>query len=698
MATIPTYSSDDQSFASSLDPTELASGESTAKAHGAAKSAIESIGVYLPQQQVSTADVLAGCKNRIRVPLERLTGIQFRRRVSQGEYSIDLAAAALADCLARSRHKPEDFDLIICTNISRYDGPRHVSYEPSTAMKLRQRFGLKNALAFDLSNACAGMWSGVYLVDAMIRSGEIRRGLVISGEYITHLTETAQQEITDYMDPQLASLTLGDAGVAVALEASSSPAVGFHRIEMYTLSKYSKHCIAKAVHKSDCVAAMYTDAIKVTAAVVPHAVTHAEDLLRRLGQPLHRVDHFVPHQTSRLSMMDAIKEIQSRFGVDLTDRLVNNLTERGNTSSTSHFLALRDAIVQGRIRSGENIVFCISGSGQTTGTAVYTCDNLPERLTADSPHSVPQPKPLEPDPVFPVRVAINTIRTYEPPAGETPDSMRMLTAAAEACIAGGSYAKEAIDAVISVGMYRTDFIMEPALAALVAGELAINDDREPHDNDKTFAFDLSVGAIGFLKACYVAGELLRAGSIHNALILASEVENNREHRPERLVGLRELATATLLHESPDGEAGFVGFMFRCFDDHVGAIDSYGTWEDDGIKFLAMDRSEQAEGLLLDSIEQTVQEFLREYGLNREDIAWLLPPQISPEFVTATASRLGFAPQQTVNIAQAGADPYTSSPPLAIAHVQEQGLARPGELGLVIAAGAGIQVACALYQF
>ena len=65
---------------------------------------------------------------------------------------------------------------------------------------------------------------------------------------------------------------------------------------------------------------------------------------------------------------------------------------------------------------------------------------------------------------------------------------------------------------------------------------------------------------------------------------------------------------------------------------------------------------------------------------------------------AMAAAVEVAPQQTVNIAQAGADPYTSSPPLAIAHLLEQRAAQPGELGLVIAAGAGIQVACALYQF
>src|SRR5690606_34370661 len=135
--------------------------------------------------------------------------------------------------------------------------------------------------------------------------------------------------------------------------------------------------------------------------------------------------------------------------------------------------------------------------------AVYTCDNLPERLTAAAPGNLPQAEPMEVAPAFPVRVAIDAIQVCEPPQDKTPDSLAMLTAAGAACIEACSHSKEAIDAVISVGVYRTDFIMEPALAALVAGELEINDDRQPHDEHKTFAFDLSVGAIGWLKACYV---------------------------------------------------------------------------------------------------------------------------------------------------------------------------------------------------
>ncbi len=666
---------------------------------GNTKSLIESIGVHLPTRRVSTAEVLDGCKNRVRIPLERLTGIKYRRCAGEGEYSIDLARQALADCLRNSRWKAEDFELIVCTNISRYDSERHVSYEPSTALKLRAEFGLKNAIAFDLSNACAGMWSGVYLVDAMIRGGIIKRGLVVSGEYITHLTDTAQREIVDYMDPQMASLTLGDAGVAVALENSPSPEFGFHRIEMYTLSKYSKHCIAKALYNGNGVAAMYTDAIKVTAAVVPHAVTHAESLLRRLGKPLERVDHFVPHQTSQLSMFDAIKEIQTRFNYDLTERLINNLPERGNTSSTSHFLALRDAIAEGRVRAGESILFCISGSGQTTGTAFYTCDNLPDRMRAlHAVNGQAQPTSADTGLAFPVRLAIGAFGVCEPTQSSERDSVRLLTQAADQCLKASDCGKEQIDALISVGVYRTEFIMEPALAALVAGELAMNDDSQPEDEDKTFAFDLSVGSVGFLNACFVASELARAGSIENALIMASEMENNRDYAPDRLLGVREIATAALLHESSDGEMGFVGFRFRYFDEHIATCDTYGSWDDNGHPFLGIERKPGLEALYLDGMEVAVSEFLEEHGLDRSDIAWLVPSQISPGFVTSAAERLGFAAEKTVNIAVQGQDLFTSSTPLCLRHLRETGQAQTGQLGLLVEVGAGVQVACALYQF
>ncbi len=179
---------------------------------------IESIGVYLPSNSVSTSEILNGCKNKIQFPLENITGIKNRRVAGQDEFSIDLAKNAIADCLARSKYNPADIDLLICCNISRYDDVGLMTFEPNTSIKLREYFGFTNAIVFDITNACAGMFTGIYIANALIKTGAIKRGLVVSGEYITHLSQTAQKEIESFMDTRLACLTLGDAGAALILE------------------------------------------------------------------------------------------------------------------------------------------------------------------------------------------------------------------------------------------------------------------------------------------------------------------------------------------------------------------------------------------------------------------------------------------------------------------------------------------------
>ncbi|MGO9462606.1 MAG: amino acid adenylation domain-containing protein, partial [Isosphaeraceae bacterium] len=211
---------------------------------------IESFGVYLPARVVSTAEVVSGCHLPLDFPLERMTGIRTRRMAGETEFAIDLAEKAVIDCFARSVHEPGEIDLLICCNISRCDGPgNQFSYEPTTAARLQRRFGLERATAFDISNACAGTFTAITVADAFLKTGVARRALIVSGEYITHLTRTAQKEITDFLDPRIACLTLGDSGVAIILESAPGEGVGFQDLDLYTLGKYSDLCVAKATDR-----------------------------------------------------------------------------------------------------------------------------------------------------------------------------------------------------------------------------------------------------------------------------------------------------------------------------------------------------------------------------------------------------------------------------------------------------------------
>ena len=103
---------------------------------------IESLGVYLPPKSVSSAEILRGCKHKIRIPFEQLTGVHSRRVAGETEFAIDLAERAILDCLKHSRYSASDIDILISANISRYDGPNfQFFFEPSTAVRLKHRLG-----------------------------------------------------------------------------------------------------------------------------------------------------------------------------------------------------------------------------------------------------------------------------------------------------------------------------------------------------------------------------------------------------------------------------------------------------------------------------------------------------------------------------------------------------------------------------
>lgn len=672
---------------------------------GARNTVIESLGVYLPPKAVSTQDILAGCAKPIKFPLEQFTGIYSRRMAGETEFSVDLARKAVDRCLANSRYLPNDIDLLICTNISRVDSPHHQSsFEPSTSAKLKRYFGFNNALVFDISNACTGMFTAMLIIDAFLKAGLIRRGMVVSGEYITHLTTTAQKELEGYMDQRLACLTVGDAGAAVILEQAANNAVGFHELDLYTLGRYCYDCIAKATDQEHGGAIMFTDAVRVAAVNITQALSHAAYTLDRAGWQPEILQHIIMHQTSEMSIRDAAREINTYFGREVCNQqnVIVNLRDRGNTATTTHMVALMDRILSGEIKSGEHVIFGITGSGATIGTGLYTFDDLPDRLRraarGQSPAKVSTGVVVQPTVTFAARqprVRIESVGTAAVRVKK--ETLALSEAAAEACLSTSSYSRKDIDLLIYAGVYRDEFLSEPALASIIAGELKINDTIETQQDKKTFAFDLFNGAVGFLNACQVSAEMIHAQKIRRALVVTSEIENNKVSRPDELLGIAETGSAVMLDESADGETGFGNFVFKYGDEYLESLITH-TQQEHGKTWIHRDQSERLEEYYLRLIDEAVTELLKSEQLELSRIKVVMPPQISPAFARKLRDALHIEPGRVVDIARTGADLYTSSLPHTLAYVQEHQLVEPGDIGLIISAGSGLQVGCATYYF
>lgn len=668
---------------------------------------IESLGVYLPPKAVSTKEVMAGCAKPLTFPLEQFTGIYSRRMAGETEFSVDLAKKAVENCLANSAYQPKDIDLLICTNISRYDGPEYqISFEPGTAAKLKQHFGFNNALVFDISNACTGMFTGVLIVDAFLKAGLIKRGMVVSGEYITHLTQTAQKELEGYMDQRLACLTVGDAGAAIILEQAATNAVGFHELELYTLGHYCYDCIAKASSGEYGGAIMFTDAVRVAAVNITQALSHAAYTLERAGWQPEAAQHILMHQTSAMSIRDAAREINTYYGREVCNQqnVIVNLAERGNTATTTHMVALMDRILSGALRSGEHVIFGITGSGATIGTGLYTFDDLPDRLRRSAAGQ--RPAKLEtgvvehPSVVFPLRkprVRIESAGTIPANAVVKKETLALTQAAAEDCLARSSYSREDIDLLIYAGVYRDEFLSEPALASIIAGEMKINDTVESQLYKKTFAFDLFNGAVGFLNACQVSAGMIQAGKIKRAMVVTSEIENNKVSHPGELLGIAETGSAVLLDANEDGGAGFGNFVFRYSPELAESLITY-TRQEHGKTWIQREQAAAIQDYYLRCIREAVADLLESEQLDISRVKVVMPPQISPAFVESIGDALHVERERIVNVAADGADLFTSSLPYALEYVREHQLAGPGDIGLIISAGSGLQVGCATYHF
>ncbi|BBZ25589.1 non-ribosomal peptide synthetase [Mycolicibacter hiberniae] len=667
---------------------------------------IESLGVYLPPRAVSTEQVLADCVNEVKIPLERLTGIKSRRMAGQDEFSIDLGRKAIADCLSRSSYAPEEIDLVIACNISRCDGPEHMfTFEPSTASQLRDQLGLANAVCFDINNACAGMFTGVSVAQDFLKTGLVRNALIVSGEYISHITETAQQEIEGAMDPRLACLTVGDAGAAVVLELGPNDRVGFHELDLATYSEFAKLCIAKATDGPHGGAIMVTDSVTQTAIAVKHSVPYVAAVMQRHGWRPETADQLLMHQTSEASINDAILTINRVFGAGAATRAntICNLAERGNTATTTHFVALYDYINAGRINSGDNVVLSITGSGQTIGSGLYTFDDLPDRMrragTGQSGHGARPGRSAGGRRELPAtpRVRIEGIGTA-PHAAGTPSSIQFAVDAARACLQDSGVERTEVGLVIHAGIYRDDFLSEPAVATLVAGEVGINAEPESADAAKTFAFDVLNGAVGFLNGCHMAAGMIGAGRTAHAMVLASEVENNTPDSGYARNGIAETGSGIMLSPSP-GPEGFGRFVFGHHPEHRAALVTY-TQERDGRTWLRVDRDPNLAAIYVSCLPGTVKELLMLEGLEPADIALVLPPYLPGAALDELAAHIGVDRSRFLDLAAHGqtSDPFTSTLPYQISEARQRGLVKPGDVALIMAVGSGVEVGCTTYRF
>jgi 3-oxoacyl-[acyl-carrier-protein] synthase-3 len=326
------------------------------------------------------------------------TGIRERRVAAAHETTASMAAVAGLRAIRTAGIEPEDIDLILLGTLT----PDY--WMPSTAALVKEAIGNSKAAAFDVMAACSGFVYAFATAQAYIVAGLAKHVLVIGAELLTRFLDNTDRSTC---------ILFGDGAGAVVLSASEEPA-GALGVEMTTeprgaymiwlpaggsKSPPSAETVARGEHYVRMEGKeTYRFATKTLAST-------ALESIRRSGLEPSDIDLFIPHQAN-IRIIEAVAK-----GLDLPmEKMFVNLDKYGNTSAASVPIALAEAVNEGRVEVGDNVVIVAFGAGFTSGAVTINWTADPARgIAGDAavrPEDVSVRLPVDWDSVDPIPDAL----------------------------------------------------------------------------------------------------------------------------------------------------------------------------------------------------------------------------------------------------------------------------------------------------
>jgi 3-oxoacyl-[acyl-carrier-protein] synthase-3 len=287
------------------------------------------------------------------------TGISERHIVDPGVATSDLAKEAATSAIAQAGITAADIGVIIVGTTT----PDMMF--PSTACLLQHKIDASNAWGFDLGAACSGFTYALTTAAQLVASGAHDHALAVGADVMS--------SIIDYTD-RTTCVLFGDGAGAVVVEATDDPALGIIDFEHYVdghggeaLKMPAGGSLRPASHETVEQRQHYVK--QDGAAVFKFAVRNTEEVCRRLlernGITGADVDLFVSHQANRRIIQAAAEKL----GLS-GDKVVINIERFGNTTAGTIPLALNDAVLDQRLKTGDLLLVASVGAGFTVGAVL----------------------------------------------------------------------------------------------------------------------------------------------------------------------------------------------------------------------------------------------------------------------------------------------------------------------------------------
>jgi 3-oxoacyl-[acyl-carrier-protein] synthase-3 len=295
------------------------------------------------------------------------------RRVSHVPVS-ELASVAGQRAVAAAGLSVDQVDLVIVATCS----PDTVI--PSTAAHVQRKMGAKNAAVFDLNAGCSGFIYALQVATSMVRAAGYRNVLVIGSERITWFLNWSLRDT---------AVLFGDGAGAVLLQPSETESglleahLGCDGDALDALHVPNFGTAGNRFIDHYGVFGVMFDGREIFRRAVRGMADEITIVLQKTGLCKSDIDLLIPHQANER----IIESLARHLEVDMS-RVALNIGKYGNTSAATIPIALAEALEEGRVPPGGNLLLAAFGAGLTRGAGLLRWGERVEPLqqsTAELP-------------------------------------------------------------------------------------------------------------------------------------------------------------------------------------------------------------------------------------------------------------------------------------------------------------------------
>ncbi|GLS84392.1 ketoacyl-ACP synthase III [Paraferrimonas haliotis] len=306
------------------------------------------------------------------------TGIK-QRHISHLPTS-EMAVVAAKKALAAAGKSGADLDMIILATCS------PDTLIPNIAATVQAEVGA-NCPAFDINAACSGFLFGLGMATAQIENGQCKNVLVIGAEKLSFYIDWSRRET---------AVLFGDGAGAALFEATDSDA----GVQAYALNndpagrEILKASFGAGIDKMDTESLNFHlqfEGREIFKRAIAGMGGLSHQVMTKLGLSQDDIDLVIPHQANER----IIDTLIGKMKVD-PSKAFKNIANYGNTSAATIPIAICDALEQGRIKPGQNVLSCAFGAGLTSAaTVIKWGDRVTPIAESDAQLSPCEQTPLE---------------------------------------------------------------------------------------------------------------------------------------------------------------------------------------------------------------------------------------------------------------------------------------------------------------